>query len=248
MSSSSEFQISHEGVLIRYRLTVGRSARGVVSLKIRPDGLVLASVPPRVHASAVHRLVREKAGWIAGHLGKLAERPAAGAVHPALRYEDGEPHLFLGQAYPLRVLPHDKVRDKLLLADGELRLFSSQPDAAKTPQVLYRWYARELEALITREIEVLAAGMPWVTEMPTFRLKLVRSRWGSCSGRGNLNFNLHLAKASPEAIRYVVLHELCHLAEMNHSERFWRLVAERMPDWKRHRAYFKTHGALLMRD
>ena len=244
---SSDFQISHEGQIIRYRLTAGRSTRGVVSLKVRADGLVLASVPPRVHPSAVHRLVREKADWICGHLAGLTERQEAASPYPPLRYVDGEQHLFLGRPYPLRVLAHDKVRDKLRLEDGELRLFSSRPDPEKTPLVLYRWYATELESLIAREITALTADMPWVKEPPSFRLKQIRSRWGSCSGRGNLNFNLHLAKASPDAIRYVVLHELCHLAKMNHSERFWRLVEERMPDWKRHRAYFKAHGALLMR-
>lgn len=242
---SSDFQISHEGQVIRYRLTAGRSTRGVVSLKVRADGLVLASVPPRVSLSAVHRLVREKADWIAGHLRQLAERPASLPV-PGLRYEDGESHLFLGESYPLRLLPHDKVRDKVLLGDGELRLFSANHHRERAFQTLYRWYAGELENRIRYEISDLSAGMPWVDAPPPFRLKLVRSRWGSCSGRGNLNFNLHLAKAPPEAIRYVVLHELCHLAEMNHSERFWRLVEERMPDWKRQRAWFKAHGARVM--
>jgi predicted metal-dependent hydrolase len=242
---SSDFQISHEGRVIRYRLTAGRSTRGVVSLKVRADGLVLASVPPRVHPSAVHRLVREKAGWIAGHLQQLAERPGASAM-AGLRYEDGEPHWFLGESYPLRLLTHDKIRDKVLLEDGELRLYSAGHDPERAFQALYRWYARELEPRIGEEIASLTAEMPWVDAPPPFRLKLIRSRWGSCSGRGNLNFNLHLAKAPPEAIRYVVLHELCHLAEMNHSERFWRLVEERMPDWKRHRAWFKMHGARLM--
>ena len=73
-----------------------------------------------------------------------------------------------------------------------------------------------------------------------------RGRWGSCSGKGNLNFNC-LLMLCPEKVRdYVVIHELCHRKEMNHSPRFWALVSQAMPDYETHLAWLKENGAALI--
>ena len=72
-----------------------------------------------------------------------------------------------------------------------------------------------------------------------------RTLWGSCSGRKNLNFNWRLAAAPPEALDYVVIHELCHLREMNHSKRFWDLVGAACPDYKARRKWLRDNCALL---
>ncbi len=73
-----------------------------------------------------------------------------------------------------------------------------------------------------------------------------RTLWGSCSRRGNLNFNWRLAGAPPEALDYVVIHELCHLREMNHSRRFWAHVAAACPDYRQRRRWLRLNGASLM--
>ena len=241
---SAEFEILHEGLTIRYRLTAGRSRAGTVSLRVRRDGQVLVSVPPRVPAAFAHRLVREKADWIAGHLKTVAALPAPPL--PEERFEHGTMHALFGQDYPLMLMRHDKARP-VVGFDGEaIRIHARDAAPEVLSEALDRWYRQQLSARIAQDLRELAATMPWVDALPAFRLKDMRTRWGSCSGRGNLNFNLHLVKAPPVAIRYVVLHELCHLAEMNHGERFWRLVEERMPAWREHRTWFKTHGHRLM--
>jgi len=76
-------------------------------------------------------------------------------------------------------------------------------------------------------------------------IKEQRSRWGSCSSAGNLNFNWRLAAAPPEVLDYVVIHELCHLREMNHSRRFWALVAQACPDHKVRRRWLRDNGRAL---
>lgn len=78
-------------------------------------------------------------------------------------------------------------------------------------------------------------------------IKDQRTLWGSCSGRKNLNFNWRLAAAPPEALDYVVIHELCHLREMNHSGKFWALVRLACPDYAARRAWLKQNYATLRR-
>lgn len=77
-------------------------------------------------------------------------------------------------------------------------------------------------------------------------IKDTRSRWGSCSVRRNLNFNWRLIMAPPWVIDYLVVHETAHLDEMNHSERFWRLVEQRCPDYRSHEAWLRSCGAALL--
>lgn len=73
-----------------------------------------------------------------------------------------------------------------------------------------------------------------------------KTRWGSCTREGNLNFNCLLMMAPPEVLDYVVVHELCHCLEMNHSARFWAQVEKVMPDYKKHRKWLKEQGGKLM--
>lgn len=77
-------------------------------------------------------------------------------------------------------------------------------------------------------------------------IRTQKTRWGSCSSKGNLNFNCLLMLAKEEAVDYVVVHELCHLIEMNHSSAFWEQVERVMPDYKIHRQWLKDHGNEIM--
>ncbi len=75
-------------------------------------------------------------------------------------------------------------------------------------------------------------------------IKNQKSRWGSCSSKGNLNFNYKIALLPPHLADYIIVHELCHLKEFNHSHAFWDLVAQTMPDWKKRRNELKTISKL----
>ncbi len=81
--------------------------------------------------------------------------------------------------------------------------------------------------------------------IPDFRVKAQRSRWGSCSSQGGLNFNWRLILAPSLALDYVVVHELCHLREFNHSPKFWQLVANMMPGYVRQKDWLHQYGAQL---
>ncbi|MFA5113735.1 MAG: M48 family metallopeptidase [Candidatus Margulisiibacteriota bacterium] len=77
------------------------------------------------------------------------------------------------------------------------------------------------------------------------RITAARSRWGSCGAKGNINFTWRLALAPPAVIDYVIVHELAHLAELNHSARFWQRVSQVVPDHRVHRRWLRDNGHLL---
>jgi predicted metal-dependent hydrolase len=110
----------------------------------------------------------------------------------------------------------------------------------------------ELRALADRAMEVIPARVAHFAPIVgvsygRITIRNQRTRWGSCSGKGNLNFNCLLMLAPPEVLDYVVVHELCHRREMNHSPRFWALVEQVLPDWQAQRLWLKEHGDALMR-
>ncbi|MBR3556084.1 MAG: M48 family metallopeptidase [Oscillospiraceae bacterium] len=114
-----------------------------------------------------------------------------------------------------------------------------------------RFTEAEREALRARARPVLEArvahfaplvGVSW----GKITIRTQRSRWGSCSVQGNLSFNALLLLAPPEVLDYVVIHELCHRKEMNHSPRFWAEVERLMPDWKARRLWLRRSGGALM--
>ena len=74
-----------------------------------------------------------------------------------------------------------------------------------------------------------------------------KTRWGSCSAKGNLNFNCLLMLVPDEVVNYVVVHELCHLVEMNHSKAFWKQVERILPEYKKHRDWLKVHGSGIIK-
>lgn len=80
----------------------------------------------------------------------------------------------------------------------------------------------------------------------TITIRHQRSRWGSCTAKGNLNFNCLLTQMPPEMLDYIIVHELCHRKEMNHSPRFWAEVSKYMPDWESRRAWLKKEGPALI--
>ena len=105
----------------------------------------------------------------------------------------------------------------------------------------------DIKLLITRAKRVIPVKVKKYADIigvdyGRITIKMQKSRWGSCSSKGNLNFNCLLMNAPDEIIDYVVVHELCHRKEMNHSPRFWAHVEEVLPDYKERRKWLKDHG------
>jgi predicted metal-dependent hydrolase len=111
------------------------------------------------------------------------------------------------------------------------------------PAAIERWYREEARRRITAVAE--HEGRRLGVTHGRIGIRDPRTRWGSCSSRGNLSFSWRLVIAPPEVLEYVIVHELCHLRELNHSKRFYRLLDEARPGWRADAAWLREHGQEL---
>lgn len=102
----------------------------------------------------------------------------------------------------------------------------------KVKTLLHKWYREHAQAYFAKRLAFLSKSIPWLNVIPTCRLQIMRSQWGSCSPAGMLLLNPHLIKAPARCIDYVLLHEICHLREHNHSKAFYALLGSLCPDWE----------------
>jgi predicted metal-dependent hydrolase len=129
------------------------------------------------------------------------------------------------------------------MEEGTLRLFldSMSPDAVR--MAIERWYRRQAHHVFAERAEHWNARFGY--NYGRIAIRDQKSRWGSCSRQGNLNFNWRLLLAPLAVLDYIVIHELAHLKEGNHSPRFWALVAGQCPDYRDQRAWLRQHGPEL---
>ena len=148
---------------------------------------------------------------------------------------------FQGRELELRIDIDPDARYSLVReTDGGLLLIRSPQDSAKPRELLNAWYRGRAESLFAERAAFWAGRMGLTFN--AIRVKDQRTLWGSCSREGNLNFNWRVILAPPAVLDYLVVHELAHLREMNHSRRFWTHVAAQCPDWKEHRRWLREHS------
>ncbi|MDE0490027.1 SprT family zinc-dependent metalloprotease [Psychrobacter sp. A3] len=201
-------------------------------IKVYPDQRVVVSVPMQVTDEFIYQSVKKRVRWIWQHLQDFAKQKTD--VLPK-RYVSGEPQFYLGRRYVLKVLVDPEQATNVKLIRGKLTVsltHDSRDRAAKVKALLDAWYQTKARIVFAERLAAVLPQADWVHSSPTFKILSMKKQWGSCSAQGNLVLNPHLVKAPKECIDYVILHELCHIKEHNHSERFWRLLSQVMPHWK----------------
>ena len=151
---------------------------------------------------------------------------------------------FMGRELAVRVVADSESESTVLREeDGALLILRSPADAAHPHDLLRQWYREKAREIFVSRTTHFAEVMG--LKFGRISIKDQRSLWGSCSREGNLNFNWRVVMAPPEALDYLVIHELAHLKEMNHSRRFWAVVAEHCPAWREHRRWLRDHSRRL---
>lgn len=221
-------KIRYGDELIAFERLPRDSARPRILIKVHPDRRVQVRAPESASDIEVTDAVRKRARWIFNHL------KAFGDTTPTLhkRYVSGESHLYLGKRHVLKVWDAPKQLEEVKLYRGHFEVHTASRKAGYIRKLFEAWYRDRAGAVFQKRLEVIAEQSLWLQDAPQLQIRTMNKQWGSCSPNGRLTLNLHLIKASRECIDYVILHELCHLAEHNHSKRFYRLMAQVMPNWE----------------
>ncbi|UWQ22120.1 M48 family metallopeptidase [Jannaschia sp. W003] len=205
-----------------------RSARARrMTLRVgRVGGAVTLTLPPRAALADARAFAEGHAAWIARH---VAAVPAARTVA-------------VGTTLPVagREVPVVAGGGRAARWTGTAIAVPDDGHAGRRVATLLKEMARTRLVAAT-ETHAEALGRPF----GRITLRDTRSRWGSCSGRGDLMYSWRLAMAPEEVLDYVAAHEVAHLAHMDHSERFWACVARLMPDYAPRRAWLRREGAAL---
>ena len=208
-----------------------RSARRTrVALRVGDDGVLEVLVPLRFPERLIRQMIERESATIARLLARAARRP-----RPELR--DGETFMLLGQPYPLRLTRRLRIFDHgFLIPDGDF-------DAKKTAMIeLYRELAGIMIPQRVEFFQDICGIRP-----DKVQINSAATRWGSCSGKRTLSFSWKLIQCPRECVDYVVVHELSHLHEMNHSPAFWRRVAAVLPDYATRRRRLNEFARALPR-
>lgn len=217
-----------------------RAQRRDVLLKALPGGETRVYAPAGARLRDVDALVRERAAELLEMHAALERQLQENRLrHPVAQ---GSRICVEGRAYALKLSQGARVRMDL---DGEdfLLTLPAPGDEAAVRAALKQALSRRALMRIRERLDLYAPRIGVTFGRVAIRDQ--KSRWGSCSAKCNLNFNWKLIMAPPEALDYVVIHELCHRIEFNHSPRFWALVRAQMPEYEAWKKWLKAHGAEL---
>lgn len=231
-------KVSIKGLDIPCRVTAHANAKKVW-FKIKGDGILHITVPRGLPVKELQDIIKKNAFWIRDHyhLAKPVQTPEEGIKNGTLL-------TYLGEKLTLRLEdgPEGWVTIK---KTGAIMLVKASPNLSQTDftAVLTNWFREEARRVLTEKTAYFATLMK--LNYQRIFIKDQKTRWGSCSAKGNINYNFRLVMAPETIVDYIVVHELCHLAHLNHSRDFWDMVGRYYPGYKDAKKWLKDNGSSL---
>lgn len=200
-----------------------------INIHVEPEGNVLVDAPVDASRASILAAVRKHSRWIQGHVSAFLRR----REHVLPReYVSGESFMYLGRRYRLKVIAGESAEVSVKLRGGHLELRLANPQRQMVREATNGWIRDRARKVFAERLDAVLADLNWKQPAPAMRLQAMQVQWGSCSPGGRLTLNPWLVKAPRDCIDYVILHELCHLKEHNHSPRFYKLLDRHMPQWR----------------
>lgn len=206
--------------------------RKTLGLVVERDKSVVVLAPKGTSDSTIDQFINKRRFWI---FEKLNYSPKFKEKKPDTPFISGKAIPYLGRNYKL-----DVVSQKTDGIHFSNKFLISKQSLKNGPDLLDDWYKRKAKEKITPKVEHYAQQLG--VEYNDILISDLKYRWGSCTLKGNLNFNWRLIKAPHFVINYVVVHELAHLLELNHSERFWNIVRVQLPNYLEAKEWLREHG------
>lgn len=226
--------------------TVAFRKRKTIGISISSEKGIQVFAPKWVNSAQIQEILRKKANWILKNQASINERKA---LIPEKNYINGEVFLYLGQNYTLNITEH--CAGILIGLDNEnFKLNIALPFDIPTEQrkevlrqALVQWYKQQAKSLIDERIRFYSKIMQ--LHPSKVLIKEQKRIWGSCTARNSININWKIIMAPLNIVDYLVVHELAHIREKNHSSRFWELAASFLPDCKERSKWLKLNGYTL---
>jgi len=159
-----------------------------------------------------------------------------------IRLTNGSVLKFFGNEYQIEFSKVKSSKPFLLFFDKKIKFYPSE-QCQNFESALIKLIRDKASSLIKKRVLILSSR--YQIRFNKLRIKDTKTRWGSCSSLGNINLNWRLAFAPLECLDYMILHELCHIKEMNHSKKFWKEVESKIPDYKVWKKWLRENGRSL---
>ncbi|MAX35783.1 MAG: metal-dependent hydrolase [Gimesia sp.] len=218
------------------KYTLQRSQRKTASIYIERDGKVSVLVPEELSNSQVEELLEGKRKWIYRN---LAEWEDLNATRVQRDYVNGEGFMYLGRSYRLKLV--DEQESPLLLKDGYFCLLSNNGSAPNADAAFKEFFREKGKNRIPQRVAYYQDRMG--VKANVVKIMELKNRWASCTSDGNINFHWKCMMAPPSVLDYIVVHELAHLIQPNHTQTFWNEVDKVMPDYATRKEWLRTNGA-----
>ena len=209
----------------------GSSRRKRLSILVRRDGRVDVLLPVWCSMADAEKALEARHDWILKHVTCAKARQ---------HLPEGADGFFLGMPYRMDVLRAKSWEGVKLTfeagADGLHRLVVSARRPEKASVLVRHWFEMRARSIFASRLSILLPTIPWLNFVPPWRVRTLRSRWGSCSVQGHLTLNAKLVQAPERCIDFVILHEIAHIRQLNHSPAFYVELEALLPDWRERRA------------
>lgn len=223
---------------LSYLLVRSAKRKKTISLQLKKDGSVVIHAPRRIPEREINLFFHSKKDWLQK---KLRESQDIRAEKDVKKFIPGEIFHFLGSPYPLIADDGGNGGDRLTFTG--LQFILAKENAHQAEVLFVAWYKKKAKEYIEERVRHYSGVLKLYPGL--VRIGSARSRWGSCSPNNHLSFTWRLIMAPCSVVDYVVVHELAHIKEKNHSNRFWNLVEEIVPDYGTHRRWLRKKGCLL---
>jgi hypothetical protein len=218
-----------------YTVNRSRKRKKTISLHIRNEADIVVSAPYFTPADEIRHFVEEKKNWINKTIQKQKDDSLK---NKAKTYETGENFLYLGQEYPLDVFFEPFENAGITFRNNQFYLNAREGKDLRK-YYFVSWYKSQAYDLIRRRVDLYSKRFN--LSYKGIKITSAQSRWGSCSEDDRLTFSFRLIMAPPDIIDYVIVHELMHIREKNHSPSFWQQVEAVMPEYEKHRRWLKDN-------
>ena len=229
-------RIEYNGQTISYEVIF--TQRKTIEIRVYPDNRVVVKAPPRTPNPYIKALVNERADWIVKKHTQLATY-----VQPPVEYVSGAMHHYLGESYPIDIRQAKGKHSSAVFEEGCFIIYvPDMSDTKRIKKALDTWYRKQAYDLFAKMIPQAVKRFEGM-DLPEFEwdTRIFNGRWGSCGHDRKIMLNVYLMWLDKSLIEYVIVHELCHLFEMNHSKRYYALLESVMPDWKPRRKLLKGY-------